>query len=405
MKKYWLTLFPETFLWEKKDKILIYNTNTQIPTEIKCSPEIKNICQELHRPENLYTVEIEQNQLANSLFNKFIQQVKKTKSGVLIEKDGINQKPISYAPIFKLQQGIEQLKWEDKLGIGGITINNLHEITLHVNGSKNGSNSFFKQIHYPVKAPEILDVDSIKTFISGCKGGNLHKINIVGNVSAYPDFNLLLDWLLLSSIHDIEIYVLQNDFVSEGNFLKKWSTKNIRTKLIIHKISSLSLLIDDGEDILLNVDPLFVVTSKDDVEAVADFMTRYGTKDYDIVALFTGKNIDFFEQYVYSTLEDIKNINLSKREIFVNMAMNIHSFGKLTIMPDGNIYANVNNAPLGCIYEPVYNLILKEMTKGCSWLHIRNMKPCCDCIYQWLCPSPSNYEKAIGKPNLCHIHI
>lgn len=33
----------------------------------------------------------------------------------------------------------------------------------------------------------------------------------------------------------------------------------------------------------------------------------------------------------------------------------------------------------------------------------RVQNPCNACIYQWLCPSPSNYELAIGKPNLCHV--
>jgi pseudo-rSAM protein len=66
-------------------------------------------------------------------------------------------------------------------------------------------------------------------------------------------------------------------------------------------------------------------------------------------------------------------------------------------MPDGKIYANVNNVPLGSISDPICDLIYKEMTEGQSWLYIRDMKPCCDCVYQWLCPSPGSYEKVIGK--------
>jgi len=46
---------------------------------------------------------------------------------------------------------------------------------------------------------------------------------------------------------------------------------------------------------------------------------------------------------------------------------------------------------------------VKEMLDNTAWRKIRNDYPCCDCIYQWLCPSPSNYELAIGKPNLCHV--
>lgn len=48
-------------------------------------------------------------------------------------------------------------------------------------------------------------------------------------------------------------------------------------------------------------------------------------------------------------------------------------------------------------------MIYREMIEGHSWLRIRNQEPCCSCIYQWFCPSPSNYELAIGRSNLCHI--
>ena len=94
---------------------------------------------------------------------------------------------------------------------------------------------------------------------------------------------------------------------------------------------------------------------------------------------------------------------LSKREIFIRQTLNIHNFGKLTVMPDDMVYANVNHEPLGSVDDTIYSLVYKEFTEGKSWLHIRNQAPCMDCVYQWLCPSPSNYETVIGKPNLCNI--
>lgn len=30
-------------------------------------------------------------------------------------------------------------------------------------------------------------------------------------------------------------------------------------------------------------------------------------------------------------------------------------------------------------------------------------KPCVECCNRYLCPSPSNYETALNKPNLCNI--
>ena len=84
-------------------------------------------------------------------------------------------------------------------------------------------------------------------------------------------------------------------------------------------------------------------------------------------------------------------------------AMKISNFGKLTVMPDGTVYANVNASPLGTIDDSLYSLVYKEFMEGKSWFKVRDEAPCIDCVYQWLCPSPSNYEKVVGRPNLCHI--
>ena len=88
----------------------------------------------------------------------------------------------------------------------------------------------------------------------------------------------------------------------------------------------------------------------------------------------------------------------------ISLEINKNDFGRLTVLPDDKIYANVNHAEIGVMgKDTIASVLYKEMTEGHSWLRIRDQKPCCDCIYQWLCPSPSNYELAIGKPNLCHV--
>jgi hypothetical protein len=46
--------------------------------------------------------------------------------------------------------------------------------------------------------------------------------------------------------------------------------------------------------------------------------------------------------YIFIEKDELDNIDLSKNEIFMRQAFNTEDFGKLTIMPDGNVYANVN---------------------------------------------------------------
>ncbi|MCY6345015.1 hypothetical protein [Bacteroides hominis] len=131
---------------------------------------------------------------------------------------------------------------------------------------------------------------------------------------------------------------------------------------------------------------------------------QYHLENYRMIPIYTGDNLAFFENNIYLSEEELLNINLSKREIFAHQVINTNYFGVLTISPDGKVYSGDMNEPaIGTIDESLYTIVYREMTEGHSWLRIRDQKPCCDCIYQWLCPSPSNYELAIGKPNLCHV--
>ena len=84
--------------------------------------------------------------------------------------------------------------------------------------------------------------------------------------------------------------------------------------------------------------------------------------------------------------------------------MNLYDFGKITILPNGDVYANLNHPSLGNIHvNNIQEILHKEVEEGKSWFRVRNQAPCTDCVYQWICPSPSNYEIAIGRSNLCHV--
>lgn len=96
--------------------------------------------------------------------------------------------------------------------------------------------------------------------------------------------------------------------------------------------------------------------------------------------------------------------HISIKDIFANQAVNLYDFGKFNIMPNGDVYANVNHPSLGNIdTHSIQEIVKKEVDEGKSWFRIRTQAPCTDCVYQWLCPPPSDYEIVIGCPNLCHV--
>ena len=54
-----LILYPSTFLWIKSDKGLLYNSVTYKLSEFIVSPSVAKLCSVLSKPDNLYSVVID----------------------------------------------------------------------------------------------------------------------------------------------------------------------------------------------------------------------------------------------------------------------------------------------------------------------------------------------------------
>jgi pseudo-rSAM protein len=114
--------------------------------------------------------------------------------------------------------------------------------------------------------------------------------------------------------------------------------------------------------------------------------------------------LDFFRENLFTGKEDIFSEILSIRKIFRNQKLNSNFFGTLYIMPDGTVKANMNTKAIGNTrQDTVLGLLYKEMSENTAWRKIRNSQPCDKCLYQFLCPAPSDYERATGRLNLCNI--
>ena len=121
-----------------------------------------------------------------------------------------------------------------------------------------------------------------------------------------------------------------------------------------------------------------------------------------VCPFYSGNNLSFFQDFVFTDLQDILAVPIDRKTIFRHKALNDIFFGKLTIFPSGEVYANVNYPALGNIQNSsLKELVYKELTEGNAWLKVRsNEKPCNQCINKSLCPSISNYELVIGRYNL-----
>lgn len=113
-------------------------------------------------------------------------------------------------------------------------------------------------------------------------------------------------------------------------------------------------------------------------------------------------NFDFIYDNICLSENDILSQKMTQENILTNMTVNSNFFGELILMPDNQIYTSFNSKPIGALGDEWCNIL--DSLSDSSWFLTRNkMEPCSKCVFQYLCPPPSNYEIAIGKPNLCTV--
>lgn len=397
MKKYWLVLYQDIFLWVKNEEGLVYNASSDKHLCFRFANQgvIARITNDLLQTVNLYRSLVTEEELETKDVKEWIDTLLKFSCGKLVDIEDKSQVAVSLKPILKIQDTVSFYQVAHENHTDGKIIQNLLRLVIHLNGSDYGNDQLAKQIVFPKKhSGFITESSAIKEFIMSMGKPNfLIEIVLVGNVWEYPEYDSLMDFLQSLSIQ-ISIYCAEED-------LKKHSESIHQTDSISYHPIKTNYNTPCSYEKSLSYH--FVVSTEDEYDIACDTMEKETLVNAQIVPVFTGDNHSFFESLVFVTEDDIQDFHLSKREIFARQAININYFGTLIVDIDGSVYGNLNEEPLGTMDDGLYMLTYSEMTKGGSWLRIRNEKPCCDCLYQWLCPSPSNYEQVIGKPNLCHI--
>jgi pseudo-rSAM protein len=410
MQKYYFYLEPFTFVFLQKEEFLIYNSVSYKGEIFKTSARLKRLISQLLDLGNMYCIELTDKEVKEKEIEGFIIFVRESFSGDLVSAN-IFKRPAIFPPVLKLQYSIDRLKTTTFRHIGEEIINLLKEVSIYIGGGNPTSTliniQVYKQFDYVKKSnEEYLPFHKMRTFLNSLENCQLKNLNIIGgNIFAYPDTDILVKELIripgikyfYSSYRDIPVDINLYSFLQYPQFLLKVLIDfPIDTKildLIVHSIFKNNCYVEF----------LFAVTSVNDYNQANSIIKKYVINNYEIKPVFTGHNVDFFEEYIYLSEEDIPQAKISRSQIFINQSLNIFNFGKLRVMTNGSVYSGFNGVSIGTIRIPLINLLHKELEKPESWLKLRNNKPCKTCVYQWICPPPSGYEHAIGKANLCHI--
>ncbi len=383
-KKYWLFISPHVYCNIKEKQALLYNTQTGEKMIIK-SPEIIVLLESLHYKKNLGSIYFEGEMLKSESYHKFISEFCQKGMGGLVDVAQTPKKPVQLMPVLNLQRDIEKLQKVDKQILGSNLLHYLLELNVYINHA----------------GQKELDASILKNILHQIQYGVVGKLNLLGdNVLDYLYVNSELSMLLTDFKGQVHIWSQSEKFsYSEIIIPDFWYDIIVTFPVEESSLNHCAELLKD-----FSAKYHFYVTSVEEFEEIEILMNKYPLENYSIHPVFTGKNIEFFQENIFLEEADIFSSVLSMREIFRNQKLNANFFGSLVILPDGSVKANMNAETLGSIQtDAILDLIYKEMLENTAWRKIRNTKPCNECLYQYICPSPSNYELVIGKPNLCHI--
>lgn len=375
---YWFVLEPYVYSHIIEDQILLYNTLDRSVIETE-SHEVKIFLQELLKEENGGICILSNEQYNKKDINEFIYNVREKFMGDIINVNLSKRKPIQILPYVDFLN-------RKRLKDGFLRVDNILQLLFDVT----------------FEIDQYTDINGLISFIKTLPN-NIH-------------LNFKIDSNKKPSIEDLFLYLNQID--SDKNILCKY--KNIFTSNCIfpnnfhYKIFidfPLDKYLWDQAINKLNQQRLpyrliFEINETNNIEQSERLIQQYQINKYHFLPVYTKGNIDFFKENVFLTKNDILSTPITMKDTFKKQVLNINDFGKIIIQSNGDVYANKHHPVLGNIYKhSIYWLIQKEINEGLSWLRIRNQTPCNQCIYQWLCPSPSDYELEIGKSNLCNIQL
>lgn len=405
---YWLAISPKVYYVKKDGKALLYNTASGMFIHLD-SATVLALIERIYEKENLGVIEIQGHILQDIEIASFLEKALEQSICILSEANTQYSKPVQMMPILNLQKDIERLPQKEGRSSGENIMEYLSDVNFVLNYVCEQNCQYCRDYHKQFlhcrkgdKACE-LDLNITKNVLKQTyERPYSHLFFTGGNLFAYSHFHELIDFCKKETIFPTLV-------VHYKHLLSHIDLSNSITEfpliILMSEYKKESVLeIEECLRKFEKYEVVFSVSSKDEYEQISLLIEKGNIGNLLIKPFYNGKNIDFFKENVFLNEADILNEALSWHQIFSHQKMNTHYFGNIEILPNGDVLAHSLQGGIGNIYkENLLYLLEKELIEGKTWRKIRNEKPCTDCLYQFLCPSPSAYEQVIGKVNLCSV--
>lgn len=405
MNTFWLYLEPFTFLWHKKDKGIIYNSVSYQVIEFHNTGLVQDIVKELLNINNLYCIEITEKQLSNKGLNNLVSSITQSNSGGLVRKNITHKKPVIIPPYPRVFLDKDYITKENTLAVN----ENLIGLNIFINGDCELDctlcSSMYKQVLHCTKSDHYIGIDLLENIFTQIAGYDLTFINLLGgNISKYNEIENLIDLIAINNKLTFNLYI---DFRNISvNFLKYFENINNCVLTICFHASSLEKINNNQifrQINCINYKFICYLENRNEYDLFNSFLNKYNIEEFSFIPI-NANNVSFKEMVSISK-EELNNVKLTRREVFVNKTLNSNSFGVLNILANCNVYTNLNLEPIGSIRnDEIKYLVYKSFNDSSSWFLTRDkVVPCKDCIYCYLCPPPSNYEINSGDYKICNV--
>jgi pseudo-rSAM protein len=406
-KSYWLYIYPHVYCCIKDKQVLLYNTQDGESIEA-FDYDVISLLQSLHKKNNMGAIYCEGEKLTKAPYQEFLKEFCQKKMGNIVDVLQLPEKPIQLMPVLNLQCDVEKLQKIEKRNNGENVLENLLELNLYLHTickqDCDHCNEYFRQsLCCQTDADnnsKILDIPTLKNILSQIKSGVAGKLNLLGgNVFDYPYYNELAPLLSEYNGH-VHIWSHYSNINNNKSIFTNYNYDVVVTFPLSLNLWKLSLKVLKEIQTRFH----FYITDVAEYEQTNQLIEECCISDYLIHPVYIKTNQDFFENYVYTNREEVLQTRITFNRIFTHQKMNTNFFGKLFIFPNGDVYANINSYAIGNIHkDTVLEIVNNEMKINTAWRKIRDTAPCLNCLYQFICPSPSNYELVIGKANLCSV--
>jgi pseudo-rSAM protein len=421
-KEYWFYIDSFIHISIKKNNALLYNPYTGKILEYKNNPQVLKLLSRLLLPRNLRVVVMTEKELSNSFIGNFVREIKRSFMGDLLDCSFSDGKPVQMPPHVKIQKDTTYLNNIKGRSVGEKVMDYLSEISIYLNDRCSQDCHFCGEAYrqFPCchcsrllgRANRRLNIRLVENLfkeIGGCRLGNINILG--GDVLSYPDLEQLTELLNFQNIphsyfaHYRNIVGHEDGMEQVRRLITEQTQFMVPVSFPVEK-EKLRAAFEMLRSIKVQFRFLYVIESMDDFHEVERLQSEFPSVSPIVRIFYNGNNRAFFEENVYVDREDIVAKIPHLKTIYMNSTVNRSNFGKLTILPNGRVHANVNNPGLGILgKDSIYDMLTKEMTTGKSWRKIRkHVTPCKSCVFEKLCPPLSDYNTALGRNNLCHIY-